>query len=34
MIEISRAYQSLSNMLKRMDDLRQSAVQKLGRIDA
>lgn len=34
MIEVSRAYQSLSNILKRMDDLRQGAIQKLGRIEA
>lgn len=34
MIEVSRAYQSLANMLKRIDDLRQGAVQKLGSIQA
>ncbi len=34
MIEVSRAYQSLANMLKRIDDLRQGAVQKLGSVQA
>lgn len=34
MIQVSRAYQSLANMLKRIDDLRQGAVQKLGTVQA
>ncbi|MCR9238695.1 MAG: flagellar basal-body rod protein FlgF [Alphaproteobacteria bacterium] len=34
MIQVSRAYQSLANMLKRIDDLRQGAVQKLGSVQA
>ncbi len=34
MIEVTRAYESLANMMKRMDDMRRSAVQKLGSISA
>lgn len=34
MIEVSRAYQSLANMMKRFDDLRKDAVQRLGTVRA
>lgn len=34
MIEVSRAYQSLANMMKRFDDLRKDAVQRLGTVGA
>lgn len=34
MIEVSRAYQSLTNMMKRFDDLRKDAVQRLGTVRA
>lgn len=34
MIEVSRAYQSMTNMMKRFDDLRKDAVQRLGTVRA
>ncbi|MBL4645565.1 MAG: flagellar basal-body rod protein FlgF [Rhizobiales bacterium] len=34
MIEVTRAYESLANMMKRMDDMRRSAIQKLGSLTA
>lgn len=34
MIEVSRAYQSMANMMKRFDDLRKDAVQRLGTVRA
>ena len=34
LLEVSRAYQDLSGLLQRADDLRRSAIERLGQVQA